>query len=192
MPVTGEAPGRGAHVAPQLQAAQRAGGNGLRSRARGACLDARYRLAQEGIRRIRQRRNPLAAPYADRIARAAQLRIAQGHRNTRQVARFAQRGVPALLIEQLFDVGEIAREHARTGSARQRQRPLIVGQASGLNSRLHSKNSQAACPAGGIGALPVGAAGSSVTAGVLAGAAGRRIARRGRAAAAGRVPASGG
>jgi hypothetical protein len=54
---------------------------------------------------------PLLAPLADFLAGAAQLRIAQCDRDAGQIAGFAQRRIPALLIEQLLDIGKVAGEH---------------------------------------------------------------------------------
>src|SRR5207248_4235693 len=48
--------------------------------------------------------DPLAAPSLDSLAGAAQLRVGEGDRDLRQIESLPQRGVPALLTEQLLDI----------------------------------------------------------------------------------------
>ena len=65
------------------------------------------------LRASHGRLHPLSAPAAPTcFARATQLRVTQCHGDARQVAGLAQRRIPALLIEQLLDVCEVARQHA--------------------------------------------------------------------------------
>src|SRR5256885_1363078 len=59
--------------------------------------------------------DPLAAPSLDSLAGAAQLRVGEGDRDLRQIESLPQRGVPALLTEQLLDISQVIREHPRVG-----------------------------------------------------------------------------
>src|SRR5438105_7528227 len=58
---------------------------------------------------------PLAAPSLDSLAGAAQLWVGEGHRDLRQIESLPQRGVPALLTEQLLDIRQVIRAHPRLG-----------------------------------------------------------------------------
>ena len=106
-------------VTAQLQTAQRPHGHAL-----GGC-ELRDALADNGAQALaveplsvsfRSRRtNPLLTPLLRLLARAAQLRIGQCHRNPRQVEGIPERCVATLHIEQPLGVAQVAREHPRAG-----------------------------------------------------------------------------
>ena len=96
-----------AHMAPQLQTTKRRGRH-LRRRVAAA---RRFGPGFGGRRRLRFQ--PLPAPHADGLAGAAQLRVTQRHGDARQLAGFAERRVPTLLLEELLNIDEVAREHPR-------------------------------------------------------------------------------
>src|SRR6516164_5965030 len=109
----------GARVAAQLQATQCSHRHPIRfGSLRHALSDvAREVLVVETVSIALRARwtNPLLAPLHHLLARAAQSRISERDRDTRQVECLAQRRLAALRIEQLIDAGEVGRTHPRAG-----------------------------------------------------------------------------
>src|SRR5579864_1814116 len=95
-----EAARGGTDMSAQLQPAQRPGRHRLRSTG--------WHDAFGHFRRL----NPLLTPVPDLLTRGAQLRIGERHGNSGQIGGFAQRRIPALLIEHLLDVGQVGRDHS--------------------------------------------------------------------------------
>lgn len=115
----GEAARWRAHVPTQLQAAQGTHGDGFLSCQLRATFgdSAGEALVVETLRvAIRTRRtDPFPTPGRHLFGRAAQARIGERDREARQIKRLAQRCFPAMVIKELLDVGEVAREHTRAG-----------------------------------------------------------------------------
>ena len=105
---------RGPHVTAQPQPAS-APGWAPRDAARLAHRARSRHRAGAGSRSRGRRRRRCDRPATARtrspsgLARAAQLRITQSDGNARQLAGLTQRGVPTLLLEELFDVGQVPR-----------------------------------------------------------------------------------
>jgi len=103
-------------MTPQLQPAERARGHG-------PSLVARRELLRDPASEVLEiksvsvafragRADPVAAPALHLLAVAEKRGVGKRNRDRGKVAGFAQRGVPAMLVQQLLDVAQVARQHS--------------------------------------------------------------------------------